>query len=78
VLPDRHGPQLLDAQRLTGTNGPCLSTDKARCARGKPRRNTFTPRIFTWSSNFDGLARIDEAGEPRSCRAASWEVVEGN
>jgi peptide/nickel transport system substrate-binding protein len=43
---------------------------------GNPFRNTGTPHIFTWSSLFDGLTRIDEAGKVQPWLAVGWKNVD--
>jgi peptide/nickel transport system substrate-binding protein len=40
---------------------------------GNPFRNTGTPHVFTWSSIFDGLTRIDERGIVGPWLAVSWQ-----
>lgn len=39
---------------------------------GNPFRNTGTPHIFTWSSLFDGLTRIDAQGRVNPWLAVGW------
>jgi peptide/nickel transport system substrate-binding protein len=43
---------------------------------GNPFRNTGTPHIFTWSSMFDGLTRIDERGVVGPWLAVSWKNID--
>ncbi|MDX2144370.1 MAG: ABC transporter substrate-binding protein [Rhodospirillaceae bacterium] len=45
-------------------------------SQGNPYRNTGTPHIFTWSSIFDGLTRIDETGQLRPWLAVGWENLD--
>lgn len=43
---------------------------------GNPYRNTGLPNIFTWSSLFDGLTRIDENGVVTPWLATSWKNID--
>ncbi len=43
---------------------------------GNPYRNTGNPHIFTWSSLFDGLTRIDEHGKVNPWLAVRWTNID--
>lgn len=43
---------------------------------GNPFRNTGAPHIFTWSSLFDGLTRIDDSGKVNPWLAVGWENID--
>ena len=43
---------------------------------GNPYRNTGIPHIFTWAATFDGLTRIDQAGQLKPWLATSWTMTD--